>query len=62
MASPESHAVPPLGSRLSARSRQCHEFSDGSGWLVTDVAIECRTPKHDRAILLACIAIVVRLS
>ena len=34
----------------------CYEFGDGSGLLVTDVAIECGSPEHDRVKLLACAA------
>jgi hypothetical protein len=37
----------------------CYEFEGGRGWLVSDMSIECGTPAHDQAKMLAYFAIVV---
>ena len=47
----------PLVTTAAFEGFPCYEFSDGRGWLIADVTIECRTPDHDRAQMLAWIAV-----
>ena len=49
----------PLVSTAAFEGFPCYEFEDGRGWLIADVAIECRTPDHNRATLLAWVAVII---
>lgn len=47
----------PLVTNAAFEGFPCYEFEGGRGWLIADVTIECRTPQHDRARLLAWAAV-----
>jgi hypothetical protein len=47
----------PVVTNVAFECFPCHEFANGRGWMVADVAIECRTPAHDVALFLGYAAI-----
>ena len=47
----------PLVTTAAFEGFPCYEFESGRGWLIADVTIECRTPEHDTAQMLAWVAV-----
>lgn len=49
----------PLVTNIAFDAFSCYEWGDGSAYLKADVAIQCHTPDHERAISLAWVAIIL---
>ena len=48
----------PRVTQIAFEGFPCYELDDGSGYLIVDVAIECRTPEHDNALVFVWIAVI----
>ena len=48
----------PIVTNVAFEAFSCFEFEDGRGWLITDVAIECRTAEHATTTAFATLAII----
>ena len=49
----------PLVTKVAFDGFPCYQFEGGRGWLIADVSIECGTPEHTSATMLAWIAVIV---